>query len=129
MIFEIFRNFGKYRFGPIKVQGSSMAPAFTSGDWLMACWFSKPIGQPLLKKLIGKPVLVRRGSHLENDLDILQLKRLVRIEKSVTGQFEHQYWVEGDNRQASTDSRTWGYLVQAEIKAVIIFRYHKAKRA
>lgn len=129
MISEIFRNFGKLRLAPIRVQGNSMAPAFSSGDWLMACWFTKPPSQLLLEKLIGKPVLVQRESYRANHSEILQLKRLLRIERSATEKLQYQYWVEGDNGQESTDSRTWGYLRQFEIKGVIIFRYRKVSRS
>jgi signal peptidase I len=128
MISEILKNFGRLRLAPIEVQGNSMTPAYSSGDWLLACWFTKPITQPLLEKMIGKPVLVQRESFRENHSDILQLKRLIRIDICPTEKFQYQYWVEGDNRQASTDSRTWGYLRQFEIKGVIIFRYRKGGR-
>jgi len=65
---------------------------------------------------VGKVVVVEResfpGVHL--------IKRLVRADSNGA-------WVEGDNKEASTDSRTWGVITPDEVVGVVLFRYKKAR--
>jgi len=38
---------------------------------------------------------------------------------------ENGLWVEGDNKDASTDSRTWGLLAPREIVGRVLIRYRR----
>ena len=84
------------------ISGASMEPKFRDGRLLI---FHGPAKNP--HSLTGKVVLVVR----ENFPGVFFIKRV----KSVTPE---GIWVEGDNLEASTDSRTWGYLQPHEIVAV-----------
>ena len=42
-------------------------------------------------------------------------------------QSEVEIWVEGDNKSASTDSRSWGALNHEEVIGKLVFRYRRAK--
>ena len=97
----------------IAVSGASMSPTYNHGDWL----FFRTVellnandSQPL----IGKVVVIERESYP----GILLIKRIIRIDDS-------GIWVEGDNKEASTDSRNWGVLSPSEIRGVVLLRYRK----
>jgi signal peptidase I len=96
------------------IKGSSMTPTFQEGDLLLfrPPWWVRP----------GQVLLIQRSSRA--GVDIPQVKRLIRIEhhayqsmRPTTG-----YWVEGDAKAASTDSRNFGPLRRDEIKGVLLFR-------
>lgn len=89
------------------VAGDSMAPTYTSGDWLVVFW-----GGTYRR---GQVVLVER----EDQPGVFLLKRVI-------GPMEGKIWVEGDNKVASTDSRQWGAISQDEIVATVLFRFMKA---
>lgn len=84
-----------------------MAPTFHAGDWLLVMWGGafRP----------GQTVLVER----ESQPGVFLIKRVVRLEAN-------KYWVEGDNKEESTDSRHWGAITQEEIVATVVFRFRKA---
>ena len=84
-----------------------MEPALFEGDWLIFLNLRYPIGS-----LVGKIVLVARKA----DTGQLTIKRVVREEGS-------RYWVEGENKEHSTDSRQYGLIEPAEIIGVYLFRY------
>jgi hypothetical protein len=97
-----------------------MAPTLSEGDWLLfRSWKSRPGNFNLnaLEGLIGKIILVQRSPN-----DFMQIKRVTKISA------DRKVWVEGDNANASTDSRQWGAIEPTEVQAVLLFRYHKAKR-
>ena len=54
---------------------------------------------------------------------IFVIKRLIEIG---SGENNGKVWVEGDN-EASTDSREWGWISTAELRAIVLFRFKKAK--
>ena len=92
--------------GTVAVAGASMAPTFVPGDWLFVVWGGK--SRP------GQVVLVER----ENQPGVFLIKRLVSADGG-------KYWVEGDNKQESTDSRHWGAIDPAEIVGSVLFRFRK----
>ena len=125
-----------------------MAPALNSGDWLLArLWRGG-----LLAAIVGKNGLAHLASHgrihqkhhamfrkranslvgqvvlieREEQLGLIQIKRIVRVLESTRGEF--MFWVEGDNKGASTDSRTWGALGASEIKGKVLFRYWRSPK-
>jgi nickel-type superoxide dismutase maturation protease len=99
----------------IAVSGNSMSPTYNDGDWLLFRELKVGNSSPL-DYLVGKVVVIERESYP----GVHFIKRIVRLENE-------GYWVEGDNRDSSTDSRTWGTLGAAEIVGVILLRYHRAK--
>jgi signal peptidase I len=93
--------------GTVAVAGDSMAPTYIAGDWLVVIWGG--VSQP------GDVVLIER----ENQPGVFLLKRVI-------GPMEERIWVEGDNKEESTDSRQWGAISQDEIIASVLFRFKKA---
>jgi hypothetical protein len=49
------------------------------------------------------------------------VKRVIKVNESN----ETKFWVEGDNKSASTDSRSWGALDSTEVIGKLLFRYKK----
>ena len=99
-----------------------MAPTYNEGDWLLFRLIrAAPTKSNSLNKLIGKVVLIRRESKAGSDF--FQVKRVMRIEAGEI--HKAKFWVEGDNKENSTDSRSWGALDSSEIIGKLIFRYRK----
>jgi signal peptidase I len=130
-------RFSIVRFGVVKVEGPSMEPALTAGDWLFVRWFSQGSGSSSVQKpggyraKIGKIVVIER----EVQPGIFYIKRVKKVQSPADeGDMNsrskqpraNQYWVEGDN-PAGTDSRTWGWISESEIRAKVIGRYRKAR--
>lgn len=120
------------RVGAIRVSGSSMAPTYNDGDWLLFRNISIPAMPAITQmgskvsgkasRLIGKVILIQRNSAIGSDF--MQVKRAIRIE-ALPGKSELGIWVEGDNKIHSTDSRTWGPITSSEVRGVLLFRYRK----
>ena len=109
-------KFGSSRWRSVAVAGDSMSPTLVEGDWLVVSWANQ--GQiPELKKL--KVYVIERADRP----GIYVIKRIIEIGE---GDNFGKVWVEGDN-EASTDSREWGWLTEAELKAKILFRFKRAK--
>ena len=66
---------------------------------------------------VGEVVVVEREVHP----GVFLIKRLVRIESE-------KYWVEGDNKSVSTDSRQWGAIHGEEILGKVLFRFRKTRK-
>jgi phage repressor protein C with HTH and peptisase S24 domain len=96
------------RFGLVAVAGESMEPTFLNGDWLLVIW-----GAGL--KATNAVVIER-----EDRPGVFLVKRILRIENG-------KYWVEGDNKNQSTDSRIWGTLDEKEVVARVILRVRKGR--
>jgi signal peptidase I len=98
----------------VAVEGESMAPTLQAGDFLIAAR-SGPIRRRVLV-VIEHPA--RPGYEM--------VKRLVGVPgDSIEGVTlgPDQFWVEGDNPAASTDSRTLGPFDREAIRGVVLFRY------
>ncbi len=119
----------------VRVVGDSMAPAYNDGDWLLfrtvrlSSRSSK--GRAKIRNISGKVVLIQRQAFGwltgdESPRDVLQVKRVTKIDATggISGD-EFGIWVEGDNKDASTDSRHWGALKPVEIVGVLLIRYRK----
>lgn len=76
-----------------------MTPAIKPGAFLLGSAWIKP--KP------GHVVVINR--------DTLSIKRVKKIEG-------HKAWIEGDNKEASTDSRSYGLVNVEDIKAVIFMK-------
>jgi nickel-type superoxide dismutase maturation protease len=97
--------------GPIgfyKVIGKSMEPAYLEGDYLLVnrwAFYSR-------KPRKGEVVLLkdpRTGKEI--------LKRIEHVKKQ-------RYYVTGDNKKNSTDSRAFGWVLAEEILGTVIWHIH-----
>ena len=127
-------HFSVAKFKAVEVRGDSMSPNFNDGDWLLfrllpAKSKSDKKANALIGKLVGKVVLIQR--HSEIGKDFLQVKRVTQVSDSSSSSkasdaIKNEIWVEGDNKSASTDSRSWGALDSSEVIGKLIFRYKKS---
>jgi signal peptidase I len=97
------------RWFPVRVEGTSMLPTLQPGDFLAAR--APHRGEPST----GQLVVIRRA-HIET------VKRVV-APPSERALGEEEYWVEGDNAAASTDSRVTGPVARGAIVGVVRARY------
>jgi signal peptidase I len=108
-------KFGSSAWRTVAVAGDSMSPTLVEGDWLVVSWAAEP-AIPDLKEL--KVYVIERADRP----GVFVLKRVIEIG---SGENAGKVWVEGDN-EASTDSRQWGWIDQAELRARVLFRFKKA---
>lgn len=133
---------------PVKVQGTSMLPELKDGERIfvnkfiynfgtiersdiVVFWYPKDPEKSFIKRVIGLPgdevridgghVYVNGRLYREPYLDpehtrMPMTPMTVRVE-------EHHYFVLGDNRDASNDSRTWGLVPEKYIYGKAMFRY------
>jgi signal peptidase I len=87
---------------PFIVSGASMEPTFVNGDYLIVDEFSYRF---LAKPRIGDVVIFRYPL----DPSKFFIKRIVSIPR------EGEYYVLGDNRDQSSDSRIWGNVPEKMI--------------
>lgn len=137
---------------PHKVSGNSMVPTFHNGDYIMTDKVTYRVSQPqrgdiivlknprdenqdFIKRIIALPgdsIKIEEDQVFINDLLIQELYLPIGI-LTRPGNFlqdsesikvpENQYFVFGDNRNASSDSREWGAITEQEIIGRVIFRY------
>lgn len=100
---------------PVRVTGISMIPTLRPGD-LLAVRALRP----------GEP---RRGQIVVATADRLELVKRVVAEPGQRGLGPDEYWLEGDNRRASTDSRSSGPVRRDRIAGVVRACYWPAARA
>ena len=105
-------------FKKVEVRGDSMSPNYNEGDWLL---FRLLPAKSKADELVGKVVLIQRRSNLGEDF--LQVKRVTKVHNDTN---ETEIWVEGDNKEKSTDSRSWGALDSSEVIGKLILRYRRA---
>ena len=108
----------RVHFKKVEVRGDSMSPNYNDGDWLL---FRLLPAKSKADELVGKVVLIQRRSNLGEDF--LQVKRVTKVHNDTN---ETEIWVEGDNKEKSTDSRTWGALDSSEVIAKLVIRYRRA---
>jgi nickel-type superoxide dismutase maturation protease len=93
----------------VAVSGASMTPTLADGDWLVC----RRLRRSSVARLHpGQVVVVERPDRP----GLLVVKRLVR--RTPDG-----WWVEGDNPDASDDSRTFGAVADACVLARVRVRY------
>lgn len=92
----------------VAIAERSMQPALQPGDW----WIVRRWGPVRAGSIV---VLEQPGRQ-----DLLVVKRAIR---EVPG----GWWVEGDNADASTDSRAYGPVPASAIRGVLWFRYGRAR--
>lgn len=137
---------------PHKVSGNSMLPTLHDGEYILTDKVSYKIGQPkygeiivfknprdqsqdFVKRIIGIPsdiIQITNNKVLVNSQPVneyylsSQTKTEARNFSKEGGSYqigEEQYYVLGDNREHSSDSREWGTITKAEIIGKVFFRY------
>lgn len=108
-------------FRTILVAGESMAPTYRHGDWLLV-HLKRPGIEPRGIK-VGHVLLIER----EEQPGVIFIKRLIEIRGDSPNRHYKTYWVEGDNKSLSQDSRTWGAVTGEEILGKVLFRVRRGK--
>ncbi|CAN1644344.1 sod_Ni_protease, nickel-type superoxide dismutase maturation protease [Candidatus Nanopelagicaceae bacterium] len=102
------------------IEGDSMEPTFSAGDWLMGRWAKyKLTGLNRIK--VGDVVVIER----DEQPGIFYVKRISQTRSS--GSEIPSIYLLSDN-EAGTDSRTWGWLPITAVRAKIQFRMKRASR-
>jgi len=137
---------------PHKVSGNSMIPTFQNGDYIITDKLSYKLGQPkkgdiivlknprdesqdFIKRIIVLPGdTIKISGRLIYVNDTLQSEQyLPKNTPTASGAIlqegetvkagPNQYFVLGDNRTHSSDSREWGSITREEIVGKAFFRY------
>ena len=137
-----------FLFQPFLVSGNSMVPSFEDGDYLLIDEVSYRFREPergevvvfrapphpssrYIKRIVGLPgetVLIEEGTvSIIRDgqtfiLNEPYLGNLESIDKFEMNLLNNEYFVMGDNRQFSSDSRNWGPLPERNIVGRAFFR-------
>lgn len=137
-----------FLFQPFVVSGSSMAPNLHDGDYLLIDEISYRVREPkrgeivvfrappnpsarYIKRIIGLPgetVELREGEIIISDkegkrmLGEPYIPNGVKMENQKMTLKEEEYFVLGDNRSFSSDSRSWGPLAERNIVGRAFFR-------
>jgi len=133
---------------PFIVSGASMVPTFENGQYLIVDELTYHISQPqrgdivvfrypkdpsqfFIKRIIGLPgevvsvsdtgVSVQKTDSAVENLDEAYVKNAGNGKETVTVP-QDAYFVMGDNRPESSDSRTWGTLPRANMVGRVLVR-------
>ena len=98
------------RLGRVAVTGESMAPLLRSGDHVLV-WKTRAVRPG---DVVAAPDPRQAGRTL--------LKRAVQVEGG-------RVWLEGDNREGSTDSRHFGPVALSSVQGRAVYRYFPPDRA
>jgi len=137
-----------FLFQPFFVRGESMSPAFENGDYLIidqisyrfrdpqrgeVIVFKYPPSQRYIKRIIGLPgetveiedgrvvIYKQEEPHILDESDYL-LPDIFTTGEAPVSLAENEYFVLGDNRFASADSRRWGPLTREDIIGRVAIR-------
>ncbi|MEY4290240.1 MAG: hypothetical protein RL130_182 [Actinomycetota bacterium] len=109
------------KYASMIVEGDSMEPTYSAGDWLMGRWARyKLTGFNRIK--VGDVVVIER----EEQPGIFYVKRISQTRAS--GGHMPTVYLSSDN-PSGTDSRQWGWLPITSVRAKISFRMKRARRA
>jgi signal peptidase I len=107
------------KYASMIVEGDSMEPTYSAGDWLMGRWAKyKLTGLNRIK--VGDVVVIER----DEQPGIFYVKRISETRNS--GGHMPTIYLLSDN-EAGTDSRTWGWLPITAVRAKIQFRMRRAR--
>ena len=107
------------KYASMIVEGDSMEPTYSAGDWLMGRWSTYKLSG-LNRVTIGDVVVIER----DEQPGIFYVKRISET-RSSGGEIPSIYLL-SDN-EAGTDSRTWGWLPITSVRAKILFRMKRGK--
>src|SRR5918999_2556078 len=140
---------------PVKVEGTSMLPRLHDGERIfvnkliyyglprlergdiVVFWFPNDPTKSYIKRVIGLPgetVQVRGGRILVNGKELQEpyLEHALNVaaaDEPPTYVKPHYYFVMGDNRDNSSDSRMWGLVPEKYIYGKALFRYWPLSKA
>ncbi len=143
-----------FLYQPVKVEGTSMMPALSDQERIFINKFTYRFGienihrgdmvvflypgdtsKSYIKRVIGVPgdeVEVREGAVLLNGRKIeepyVPVEFLDRISAPRTVVKPGEYYVMGDHRSASNDSRSWGTVPREYIYGKAVFKYWPLER-
>ena len=157
VIGSIFASIYLFVAQPHKVSGSSMVPTFRSGDYIltdkMTYRFSTPKkgdiivlknprneAEDFIKRIVATP-----GDKIKIETNIIYINENPLNEPYIPNDYitrgqnfltdgetiyigQDQYFVMGDNRSHSSDSREWGTVTRKEIIGKVFFRYFPLNR-
>ncbi len=133
---------------PFLIEGSSMENSFETGDRVFVsrlCAYLNLIDyndvilckinyngneEIIVKRVIGKPgdrIVIKDKQVYINDLALIEpyIKNPISTDGSVDLILkDDEYYVLGDNRDKSTDSRFFGAIKKSDIEAEVIFRWY-----
>lgn len=137
---------------PVKVEGTSMQPNLVDqervfvnkfvyhlsevhhGD-IVVFWYPRDVSKSFIKRIIGIPgdrIEITRGQVLRNGRPVREpyvLPQYLDYESYHTVVVPPgYYYVLGDHRNSSNDSRNWGLVPQENIFGKAIFRYWPVSR-
>lgn len=114
------------RYSTVLVEGDSMLPTYSPGDWLMAKWGKYALRSSgfSLGNLFGDRVTVGDVAVIERPEypGIFYIKRITEVRHE-----SNQIFVSSDNPEG-TDSRQWGWLPVVSVQAKIVSRVKKGKK-
>lgn len=117
-------------FCPVEITGDSMAPGLSDGDKVLCFTFfprierndiviAKVDGSIVVKRVVGIPgdtVIV-----VDGDVSILENRTNENSAGTVLA--EGEYFLLGDNRNNSRDSREYGAVNERQLLGIVIVRY------
>lgn len=141
ILFVAVSLFRTYAFDIATVYGSSMEPSFFQGDILLVRSSSsdierhdvvvaKALGKKVIKRVVAMPgemVQIVNGKVLVNGKELCGQYAFYTEETGVAGEpfllGKDEYFLLGDNRGASADSRVFGSVGEDDIKGVVVFQF------
>jgi signal peptidase I len=119
-----------FRYSTVLVEGDSMLPTYSSGDWLLARWgsFSLRNGSARLLGIFSGGF--RSGGLSVDDVVTIELpdrpgifyvKRVSKIDYDL-----QVVYLLSDNPEG-TDSRQWGWIALDAVKAKVLLRVRSSK--